>query len=409
VWSIANTNTSTIVPRTRTNPHDCERRTCGNANRQDKHGAFFSLLSTPFPLLNPSIFFFSTNKLAIPSERLLNLAGIERSLLPELVEAQLGFTPHIPDGSPDECANLDRLERLYEQLLKHLESKETEPVVGDAPPNLKLIIQEYTNILQEIRKRLDKLANRAEPGESLFIQTAPVYYAKTVGERIVVGNQYGEEQDAALKANSLYTLASENACWLMQLADVERFAVDDCILLTNSDRFQGWEPHEIKTTILSTPLPIPDDLATVRAEKLPAIEKRYFNGNTALTYSSTDRGTSLIPAPISFQSILVSGDQQIVLMQRSPSVAFYPNHWSVSFEGTMNTPITNHDGTITQSGDESFFATAMRELDEEFAIPQSAIQHIRVLSLNVEYLTLSVDVITLIRVDLGNQGEEKGS
>src|SRR5215471_10582354 len=73
-------------------------------------------------------------------------------------------------GLPDECANLERLERLYEQLLNHLESKETELGVGDAPPNLKLKIQEYTNILQEIRKRLDKLANRAEPDEPLFRQ-----------------------------------------------------------------------------------------------------------------------------------------------------------------------------------------------------------------------------------------------
>jgi hypothetical protein len=272
-----------------------------------------------------------------------------------------------------------------------------------------------------------------------------------------VGNQYGEEQDAVLKANSLYTLASHNAHWLMQLADVERFAVDDCILLANSEHFQGWEPHEIKTTILSTPLPIPDDLAILREERLPVIEKHYFNaphyrlvsatpafseldqlkvtlaplgffdyfslnpffdepllttldgsrvsirqkyGNTALTYSSTDKGASLIPAPVSVQSILVTRDQQIVLMQRSQSVAFYPNHWSVSFEGTMNAPITDHEGNITQPGDDSFFATAIRELGEEFAIPTSALESIKVLSLNVEYLTLSVDAITLIKVDL---------
>jgi transcriptional regulator with XRE-family HTH domain len=391
------------------------------------------------------------------TERLLNLAGIERSLLPEMEEAQLGFIPHIPEGSPEEITNLERLERLYEQLLKQLETKETELGVSDAPPNLKLKIQEYTNILQEIRKRLVKLTNRVEPEEPFLIQAAPVYYVETLGERIVVGNQYGEEQDAVLKANSLYTLASNNAHWLMQLADVERFAVDDCILLANSEHFQGWEPHEIKTTILSTPLPIPDDLTILREERLPVIEKHYFNGphyrlvsatpafseldqlkvtlaplgffdyfslnpffdepllttldgskvsirqkygNTALTYSSTDKGTSLIPAPISVQSILVTRDQQIVLMQRSQSVAFYPNHWSVSFEGTMNAPITDHEGKITQPGDDSFFATAIRELDEEFAIPTSALESIKVLSLNVEYLTLSVDAITLIKVDL---------
>ena len=212
------------------------------------------------------------------TEQLLNLADIERSLLTEMEEAQLGFAPRIPEGSSEERTNLERLERLYEQLLKQLETRETELGVSGAPPNLKLKIQEYTNILQEIRKRLDKLANRVEPGEPLFVEAAPVYYAETLGERIVVGNQYGEEQDAVLKASSLYSLASDSARWLMQLADVDRFAVDDCILLTNSEKFQGWEPQEIETTITATPLPIPDDLATVRAEKLPAIEKHYFNG-----------------------------------------------------------------------------------------------------------------------------------
>ncbi|SRR6266849_1339203 len=66
----------------------------------------------------------------------------------------------------------------------------------------------------------------------------------------------------------------------------------------------------------------------------------------------------------------------------------------------MNAPIIDHEGKTTQSGDDSFFATAIRELDEEFAIPTSAIDSIKVLSLNVEYLTLSVDVITLVKVNL---------
>src|SRR2546429_8947784 len=44
------------------------------------------------------------------TERLLNLAGIERSLLPEMDEAQLGFIPHIPEGSPEDITNLERVE-----------------------------------------------------------------------------------------------------------------------------------------------------------------------------------------------------------------------------------------------------------------------------------------------------------
>ena len=335
--------------------------------------------------------------------------------------------------------------------------------VSNAPPNLKLKTQEYSNTLQEIQKRLDQLYNRADIENTPIAPTpqAAIAYVEMIGERIVVGNQYGEEQDDQLKASNLYALASENARWLMQLADVERFAVDDCIILTNSEHFRGWEPQEIRTTILTTPLPIPDDLASIRKEKLPAIEKHYFNaphyrlvsatpafseldhlkvvlapigfydyfslnpffdeplltaldgsnvsirqkyGNTALTYSSTEKGTSLIPAPISIQCIVITEDQHILLMQRSLSVAFYPNHWSASFEETMNAPSTNREGEPVQKGDADFFAGAIRGLDEEFAIAEDAVESVKVLSLNVEYLTLSADVITLIKLNM--TGEE---
>ena len=243
----------------------------------------------------------------------------------------------------------------------------------------------------------------------------------------------------------------------MRLAEVERFAVDDCIIFANSPNFEGWEAKDIKTTILDSPLPIPEDLEELKQEKIPSIEKHYFNashyrlvsttpafseldylkitlapigfydyfslspffdeplltaldgskisirqkyGNTALTDSSTDKGTSLIPAPVSIQCLVVTEDQQIILMQRSPSVAFYPDHWSASFEETMNAPSTGQSNTPPQKGDADFFAGAIRGLDEEFAIPAHAVNSIKVLSLNVEYLTLSVDPITLINLEL---------
>ena len=53
-----------------------------------------------------------------------------------------------------------------------------------------------------------------------------------------------------------------------------------------------------------------------------------------------------------------------------------------------------------QKGDADFFAGAIRGLDEEFAIPEEEVSDIRVLSLNVEYPTLSVDVFTLIKLRL---------
>ena len=66
----------------------------------------------------------------------------------------------------------------------------------------------------------------------------------------------------------------------------------------------------------------------------------------------------------------------------------------------MNAPGTDRKGNPSRSDDANFFAGAIRGLDEEFAIPASAVECIKVLSLNTEYLTLSVDVITVIKLSL---------
>ena len=393
------------------------------------------------------------------TERYLELAGIDRSLLAETEEIQLGFIPRIVSGIPDEARILERLENIYEQLLRNLETKETEVGVSSSPPNLKLKIQEYANMLQEIQTRLDVLYNRQDETETKSIQVAEVYYAEAPEGKLVVGHLYGEKLSTDVP-HDLYSMASPNAQWLMQLADIERFAVDDCIVLTNSRNFEGWSHDEIKTTVLHHRLPIPEDLEELKQEKLAAIEKDYFNsshyrlasytpsfsdldrleitlaplgfqeyysltpffdeqllttlegskvsirqkyGNTALMYSSTDRGTSLIPTPVSIQCIAITKDQHIILMRRSSSVAFYPNHWSASFEETMNAPGIDRKGKPSRSDDADFFHGAIRGLDEEFAIPASAVEDIKVLSLNTEYLTLSVDVITAIKLRLTSE------
>src|SRR5260370_26235750 len=320
------------------------------------------------------------------TERYLTLAGIDRSLLTEIEEIQLGFTPHIVKGTQEEKQDLERLEKIYQQLLSKLEAWEQELGVDDAPPTLKSKAQRYRNILQEIQKRLDRLYNRSDPLDLPALEAMPAYYVETVGDRIVIGNDY-DGYASAPDARSLYALASDNAPWLMQLAGVERFAVDDCIILANSENFKGWEPHKVRTTVLTNPLPVPDDLAEIQRKKIATIEKHYFNaphyrlvsatpafseldhlrivlaplgfydyfslnpffdeplltaldgskisirqkyGNTALTYSSTDKGTSLIPAPVSIQCLFVTEDQQIILMNRSPSSPFYPDHCSPS-------------------------------------------------------------------------------
>jgi len=86
----------------------------------------------------------------------------------------------------------------------------------------------------------------------------------------VVGHQYGGSLQTALNTYNLYALASPHARSLMQLADVERFAVDDCIILTNSRNFEGWNHDEIQTTVLNTRIPVPDDLGATAAGKTPS-------------------------------------------------------------------------------------------------------------------------------------------
>src|SRR5579875_393205 len=50
-------------------------------------------------------------------ERYLNLAGIDRALLTEVEEIQLGFLPRVPRNTPEEASTLEHLERIYTQLL----------------------------------------------------------------------------------------------------------------------------------------------------------------------------------------------------------------------------------------------------------------------------------------------------
>ena len=64
----------------------------------------------------------------------------------------------------------------------------------------------------------------------------------------------------------------------------------------------------------------------------------------------------------------------------------------------MNAPGFTRDQQI-QKGDADFFVSALRGLDEEFAIPENAVKDIKALSINVEYLTLSADVFMLIRLN----------
>lgn len=276
-------------------------------------------------------------------------------------------------------------------------------------------------------------------------------------ERVVVGKMYGKEMNTSHTPHSLDALASQNALHLMELADIDCFAVDDMITLTQSNAFIGWNRDEIFLTKLSAPLPIPEDIETLRQEKLPTIQKNFINsshyrlaaftpafsdrrglevtiapigfhdfytlipfldepllqsphgtkisirekyGQMAFTY--TTGNTCSVPAPVALHCIIVTKDQQIIFMQRSNSVAFYPNHWSASFEETMDSPGMSPKGN-KRPGDADFFACAIRGIEEELGVTAEAIDSIKVLSLNIEYLILAAAVVAVIRTHLTAQ------
>lgn len=276
-------------------------------------------------------------------------------------------------------------------------------------------------------------------------------------ERVVVGSMYGKEMNSSYSSYSLDTLASQNALHLLELADVDCFAIDDLITLTQSNAFLGWNRDEIFLTKLSTSLPVPEDIEAVRHEKLPSIQKNFINsshyrlaaftpafsdrrglevtlaplgfhdfytlipfldepllsdksgakvsirekyGHLAFTYTSGN--TCPVPAPVALHCVVVTKDHQIILMQRSHSVAFYPNHWSASFEETMDSPGMSPKGN-QRPGDADFFACAIRGIEEELGITAEAVDSIKVLSLNVEYLILAIGVVAIIRTHLTAQ------
>ena len=82
------------------------------------------------------------------TEHYLTLAGVDKTLLTDVEEIQLGFVPHLASESLNEQDSLEKLASSYKVILAQLEGKEIEMGVSNSPPNLKLKIQEYTNILQ---------------------------------------------------------------------------------------------------------------------------------------------------------------------------------------------------------------------------------------------------------------------
>src|SRR5260370_17788921 len=93
------------------------------------------------------------------TERYLELAVIDRSLLTETEEIQLGFMPRIPIGSPEEVTNLEYLEGIYEQRLRYLEAQEMKLGISSQPRTLKLKIHQHPKTLNNIQIQLNNTNN----------------------------------------------------------------------------------------------------------------------------------------------------------------------------------------------------------------------------------------------------------
>lgn len=118
------------------------------------------------------------------TERYLALADIDRSLLTEAEEIQLGFAPFI---TFDDSNNLERLERIYSQRL--IEIEERKKHVSSLPANLERRVQQYSNTLNEIRKQLDKPGNGNEASKPGMIQAVQVHDPVVLpGDKILVLN-----------------------------------------------------------------------------------------------------------------------------------------------------------------------------------------------------------------------------
>jgi transcriptional regulator with XRE-family HTH domain len=393
-------------------------------------------------------------------DRILSLASIDPALLTLGELIVLGLWPpsssHGVRSLPREDVEQGREEVL--RLLTQLEEWMREPAVSHSEQVSTLLrrkIARYRVLLEELEQQLTWIQHTSHLGEP---GASPGHGTHLDQSRnMQTGTSPVEERSQTSSSSALspdlFNLASARARWLMQQAGVERFAVDECIVLTASEGFRGWDKRQIQMTTLAQPWPLPEDLAAVLREQRAALEESALNaphyqlvsltpawseldglklilaplrfydymallpvldkpllpsqdgrllsirekyGSAALYTRSYSRSVALIPAPVSIQCLLETQDERLVLVQRSEAVAFYPGCWSASFEETMNAP-----GQVAgsfQSGDAHVFDAAYRGLEEEFGLPAEAVEEMKALSLNVEYPTLSVDVFMLIKL-----------
>ena len=204
------------------------------------------------------------------TERFMQLAKLEKSLLTDSECLQLG----VPFSVPIDLATTQERATMYHTLLTDLERREKTLGTRRTPQQMKAKIQEYSNIISELEARIAHFQGHSEKPQAFKV--LPYHTSDTLTGKLIVGREQGH-MSSNLSQYNLYDLASEQARWLMQLTDVDCFAVDDCICIAQSRDFQGWATSEIEATLLSTPITIPHDIDELRQAKIAEIAKDYTN------------------------------------------------------------------------------------------------------------------------------------
>jgi hypothetical protein len=110
----------------------------------------------------------------------------------------------------------------------------------------------------------------------------------------------------------------------------------------------------------------------------------------------TDRNQ--LPNKAVIHILVVTRDQQFLVMRRSRNVEFQQGQWSATFEEQMQGDYVDEVTGIKESGDKDFHAAAVRGVYEELGIVTSQ-QTITLLGICSEYENLAYNIVGVAQVD----------
>lgn len=101
------------------------------------------------------------------------------------------------------------------------------------------------------------------------------------------------------------------------------------------------------------------------------------------------RGEQLLPDILAVHVVVVSADQQLLLLERAPHLSYYPGHWSASLEEQVCH--RDLEASVTP-----FEAAALRGLEEELSIPTQRVKSGLFLGYFLDLAYLSVGGMVLL-------------